>query len=128
MSALVGSGARARTRVSATRRHHELVGLSVVDDGEGTVTVTLDGAHLAQGLVELRRCALHVLPGGTDTLRIDLRGVDHLSSVCVATLLRVKRVCVARRIHLVLDRPTGRGQSLLVRTGLRDVLEAGVVP
>jgi anti-anti-sigma regulatory factor len=107
-----------------TRRMPDLVGLTVVDDGEGTVTVTLVGEHLAQGLVELRRCVLHVLPGGTDTLRIDLREVDCLSSVSVATLLRVKRVCVARRIALVLDRPTSRGRALLVRTGLRDVLES----
>ncbi|MEO3938085.1 hypothetical protein V3N99_15200 [Dermatophilaceae bacterium Soc4.6] len=102
-----------------------LIGLRVSDDGDGTVSVALDGAHLAQGLVELR-CLPTVLPGGTDTLRIDLRAADHLSSISVATLLRVKRVCVARRIHLVLERPTGRGHGRLVREGLRDVLESAV--
>lgn len=119
---VAGAGARG----AVTRRRPDLVGLTVVDDGEGTVTVTVAGAHLAQGLAELRGCVLPAIPGGTETLRIDLGEVDCLSSVSVATLLRVKRVCVARRIRLELDRPTSRGRALMVRAGLRDVLESRV--
>lgn len=100
-----------------------LDGLLVADDGAGTVTVRIDGSRLAQGLAGLRWHLTPILPGGTDVLRIDLQDVDRLSSVCVAALLRVKRACVARRIQVVLDRPTSRSRDLLKRTGLGDVLE-----
>ena len=120
-------GGAAGGRLPSGRRTDEMVGLRVHDDGEGTVTVVLDGAHPAQGLLELRLCLTRILPGGTHTLTIDLTGVDRPSSVCIATLLRVKRVCVAWHVHLVLQRPGRRSRDLLARTGLRDVLEAAAV-
>ncbi len=128
MSTMLYAGPNAPTRPSSGRRTDALVGLRVLDDGEGAVTVVLDGDHLGQGLAELRLGLAVILPGGTHTLTIDLVGIDRLSSVCVATLLRVKRVCLAWHVHLILQRPGARSRDLLVRTGLRDVLEATVVP
>ena len=127
MSTVVYGGATAHSRLPSGRRTEALVGLRVLDDGKGAVTVVLDGDHLGQGLVELRLCLAGILPGGTHTLTIDLAGVDRLSSVCVATLLRVKRVCLAWHVRLVLHRPGAHSRDLLARTGLRDVLEATVV-
>lgn len=97
--------------------------LGRTDRTDRTVRVALGSAPPAALPEDLRRQLPGLLGGGTDTLVIDVSGVDRLSSACVATLLGVKRSCHARRIRVVLAAPSDRTREVLNRTGLASVFE-----
>ena len=105
----------------------QLSGVTVVGRGGGQVVVALEDRRLAQGLGDLRWRLGQLAPYGTESLEVDLSGVDRLSSGCIATLLWVKRACAARGIRVLVGRPTSRTREQLVRTGLADVLEIGSI-
>ncbi len=100
-----------------------MTGLSLLGRADGTVRVALGGAMNATAPEELRGELPGLLGGGTDTLVIDVSGVDRLSSSGVATLLAVKRTARARRVHVVLAGPSDRTREVIVRTGLASVFE-----
>jgi anti-anti-sigma factor len=100
-----------------------MTGLSLLGRADRTVRVALGGAMNATAPEELRGQLPGLLGGGTDTLVIDVSGVDRLSSSCVATLLAVKRTARARRVHVVLAGPSDRTREVIVRTGLASVFE-----
>lgn len=100
-----------------------MTGLSVLGREDQVVRVALAGTEMAQGLSDLRWRLPGLVAGGTNTLVIDVSGVDRLSSTCVATLLGVSRFCRARRIRVVLAAPTDRTLDVLTRTGLSAVFE-----
>jgi anti-anti-sigma factor len=100
-----------------------MTGLSLLGRADQTVRVALGGAMNATAPEELRGQLPGLLGGGTDTLVIDVSGVDRLSSTCVATLLAVKRTAQARRVHVVLAGPSDRAREVIVRTGLASVFE-----
>ncbi len=100
-----------------------MTGLSLLGRADQTVRVALGGAMNATAPEELRRQLPVLLGGGTDTLVIDVSGVDRLSSACVATLLAVKRTARARRVRVVLAGPSDRTREVIVRTGLASVFE-----
>ncbi len=100
-----------------------MTGLSLLGRADRTVRVALGDPPLVQGLGDLRWQLSGLLGGGTNTVVIDVSGVDRLSSACVATLLGVKRTCHARRIRVVLADPSERTREVLTRTGLASVFE-----
>jgi len=97
--------------------------LSLLGRVDQTVRVALGEPPLTAGRDDLRWQLTGLLGGGTDTLVIDVSGVDRLSSAYVATLLGVKRACHARRVRVVLTGPPNRTRDVLTRTGLASVFE-----
>jgi len=100
-----------------------MTGLTLLGRDDQTVRVALDGRVMAQGLGDLRWRLPQMLAGGTETLVVDVAEVDRLSSTAIATLLWVKRSCAARRVRVVLSRPSDHTARVLKRTGLDAVLE-----
>lgn len=100
-----------------------MTGLTLLGRQDQTVRVALEDRLLVQGLSDLRWRLPALLAGGAESLVIDLSGVERLSSSSIATLLWVKRACAARRVRVVLSRPSDRTLEVLTRTGLASVLE-----
>ncbi len=90
---------------------------------EGVTVVALHEGCLRQGVGALRRSLGEALDSGTSTLVVDVSGVEHLSSVVVALLLRAKRCCRVRGGRVVL-RGLGRDDlDVLHRTGLAPLFD-----
>ncbi len=90
--------------------------------GEGAVTVVLQPGDPANGVVDLRQVVACVL-GGARTLVVDASRIDHLSSTVITALLWAQRRCGARGGSVVVRDPSRRSLEMLVRTGLKDVLD-----
>ena len=97
--------------------------LNLLGRADQTVRVAMTDPLPASGLDHLQWQLAGLLGGGTDTLVIDVSGVDRLSSAGVAALLGVRRTCQARRVRVVLAGPPNRTLEVLTRTGLASVFE-----
>ncbi len=76
----------------------------------------------ADGAVDLRQVVSCVV-GGARTLVVDASRIEHLCSTVITVLLWAQRHCTARGGSVVVQDPSRRSLEMLVRTGLKDVLD-----
>lgn len=91
---------------------------TVEHDGARALEVHLQQSTLLRDLSLLRRELPPVLRGGHGTVTVDLGSVDRLSSVTLAALLRVKRLCLLHGVEMRVLNPRGRSRSVMRRCGL----------
>lgn len=99
--------------VEAVRRH-----------GERALEVTLDPDTLLQDLSGIKRKLAPILLDGHGVVSVDIAAVDSLSSVTVAALLRIKRLCLARGVEMRVCNPNARNLSVMRRCGMLRAIDA----
>ena len=99
--------------VEAVRRH-----------GERALEVTLDPETLLQDLSGIKRKLAPILLDGHGVVSVDIAAVDSLSSVTVAALLRIKRICLARGVEMRVCNPNARNLSVMRRCGMLRAIDA----
>jgi anti-anti-sigma factor len=87
------------------------------------VVVELRPEDLPHALLDLHRVVTHAVLQGACRVVVDTSQVDCLTSTTITALLWARRRCVARGGAVVVRNPSARSMDLIIRTGLRDVLE-----
>ncbi len=92
--------------------------------GERSLEVTLDPETLLADLSGIKRKLAPILLDGRGVVSVDIGAVDSLSSVTVAALLRIKRICLARGVEMRVCNPNARNLSVMRRCGMLRAIDA----
>ena len=87
------------------------------DDGPA-LEVVLDQSTMLRDLSALRTNLPGILLSGHGTVTVDVAAVDRLSSVTVAALLRVKRLCLTDGVEMRIRNPNSRNRRVMRRCGM----------
>jgi anti-anti-sigma regulatory factor len=91
---------------------------TVQRDGGPALEVVLDQETMLRDLSDLRHELPKILLGEHGRVTVDVGSVDRLSSVTVAALLRVKRLCLLHGIEMRVRNTGGRNRSVMRRCGM----------
>ncbi|WP_404386966.1 lipid asymmetry maintenance protein MlaB [Humibacillus xanthopallidus] len=91
---------------------------TVEHDGGPALEVVLDQRTLLRDLSALRTNLPGILLSGHGTVTVDVAAVERLSSVTVAALLRVKRLCLMHGVEMRVANPSSRNRSVMRRCGM----------
>ncbi len=92
--------------------------------GERSLEVTLDPETLLADLTGIKRKIAPILLDGHGVVSVDIGAVDSLSSVTVAALLRIKRICLARGVEMRVSNPNARNLSVMRRCGMLRAIDS----